>query len=179
MELKGATAAVTGGASGLGAATARALAAAGAKVAVWDLQEDKGVELAKEIGGVFCKANVADEASVTGALDHTVSSLGTPRVLVNCAGIAIGEKTVGKNGAHKLDSFRKVIEVNLIGTFNCIRLTTERMVDLDPVNDDGERGVVISTASIRVPSVTSGSSSPWRITSRTRRSFRPRLPAGW
>ncbi|MBB5517531.1 3-hydroxyacyl-CoA dehydrogenase [Amphiplicatus metriothermophilus] len=147
MKLSAASAIVTGGASGLGAATAEALAREGAKVAIWDLNADKGEALAEKLGGVFCSANVADEQSVQAALANTLDAIGTPRVLVNCAGIAIGEKTVGKNGPHRLDSFRKVIEVNLIGAFNCIRLVAAEMEKLDPL-EDGERGVIINTASV-------------------------------
>jgi len=148
MKLEGVSAAVTGGASGLGGATAEALAAAGAKVAIWDLQADKGEAHAKKIGGVFVETNVTDEASVTAALDATEKAHGAPRILINCAGIGSAAKTVGRDGAYPLDAFKKVIDVNLIGTFNCIRLAAERMSKLDPVTDDGERGVVVNTASV-------------------------------
>lgn len=147
MHIKGQSAIVTGGASGLGGATAEALAAAGAKVALWDLNVVKGEALADKIKGVFCKTNVADEASVAAALEASVSAIGAPRILVNCAGIAVGEKTVGKSGPHPLDVFRKVIDVNLIGTFNCIRLVAAEMERLEPLAD-GERGVIINTASV-------------------------------
>ena len=147
MKLSGESAVITGGASGLGGATAEALHAAGMKVALWDLNEDKGEALAKKLGGVFCKVNVADEESVKSALTKTISDIGAPRILVNCAGIAIGEKTVGKNGPHRLEAFRKVLDVNLIGTFNCIRLVAEEMEKLDGL-EDGERGVIINTASV-------------------------------
>ena len=147
MLLAGHSAVITGGASGLGAATARGLAKEGVKVALWDLNEDKGNELAAELGGVFCSTNVADENSVKAALGKTVAAIGAPRFLVNCAGVAIGEKTVGKNGAHKLESFKRIIDINLVGTFNCIRLVAEAMEKLDPL-DDGERGAIINTASV-------------------------------
>ena len=147
MKFSGESAIVTGGASGLGGATAEALHVTGMKVAIWDLNEEKGRELAKKLGGVFCKVDVASEDSVKAALTETISEIGGPRVLVNCAGIAIGEKTVGKNGPHRLDAFRKVLEVNLIGTFNCIRLVAEEMEKLDGLDDD-ERGVIINTASV-------------------------------
>ncbi|MFZ5616151.1 MAG: 3-hydroxyacyl-CoA dehydrogenase [Pseudomonadota bacterium] len=147
MKLTGHSAIVTGGASGLGAATAEALVAAGCKVALWDMNADKGEALAKKLGGVFCSVNVADEASVKAGLDKTIAAIGAPRILVNCAGVAIGEKTIGKNGPHKLDSFKRVIDVNLIGTFNCIRLVAEAMEKLDSL-EDGERGVIINTASV-------------------------------
>ena len=147
MKLSGATAIVTGGASGLGAATAKALAAEGARVALWDMNAEKGEPLARELGGVFHVVNVADEASVSAALAATEAALGGPRILVNCAGIAIGAKTVGKDGPHRLDLYKKVIDVNLVGTFNCIRLVAASMEKLDP-QADGERGVVINTASV-------------------------------
>lgn len=147
MKLNGQSAIVTGGASGLGAATAEALHAAGVKVALWDMNAEKGEALAKKLGGVFCNVNVTDEASVKAGLEKAIAANGAPRILVNCAGIATAEKTIGKNGAHKLDNFRRVIEINLIGTFNCIRLVSEAMEKLDTL-EDGARGVIISTASV-------------------------------
>jgi NAD(P)-dependent dehydrogenase (short-subunit alcohol dehydrogenase family) len=147
MKISGHSAIVTGGASGLGAATAEAIASAGGKVALFDMNAEKGEALAAKLGGVFCSVNVADEASVSAGLDKAVAAIGVPRILVNCAGVAIGEKTVGKNGPHKLDSYRRVIEINLIGTFNCIRLVAAKMETLDPLGD-GERGVIINTASV-------------------------------
>jgi NAD(P)-dependent dehydrogenase (short-subunit alcohol dehydrogenase family) len=147
MIFKDVSAVVTGGASGLGAATAEALSEAGAKVALWDMNAEKGEAQARKIGGVFSKTNVADEASVTAALAEAVKAHGAPRILVNCAGIATGEKTVGKNGPHVLDNFRRTIEINLIGTFNCIRLVAAEMEKLEPL-EDGERGVIINTASV-------------------------------
>ena len=147
MDLKNKSAIVTGGASGLGGATAEALAAAGSKVAIWDLNEEKGEALAEKLGGVFAKTNVADEESVSAALTKSVDAIGAPRVLVNCAGIATGEKTLGKNGPHVLDNFKRVLDVNLTGTFNCIRLVVAKMESLEP-QEDGERGVVINTASV-------------------------------
>lgn len=147
MKLDGIGAIVTGAASGLGEATARALAAAGAKVTIFDLNADAGEAVAKDIGGLFAKVDVTSEDSVTAGLDAAEQAHGPARVLVNCAGIAIGEKTVGKGEPHKLDSFSKTITINLIGTFNCIRLTAARMCDLDP-QEDGERGVIVNTASV-------------------------------
>jgi NAD(P)-dependent dehydrogenase (short-subunit alcohol dehydrogenase family) len=147
MKLSGHSAVVTGGASGLGAATAEALTASGVKVALWDMNAEKGEALAKKLGGVFCKTDVASEESVKSALDATIASIGAPRILVNCAGIGVAEKTIGKNGAHNLANYKRVIEINLIGTFNCIRLVAEKMEKLDPL-EDGERGVVINTASV-------------------------------
>ncbi|MEM8772175.1 MAG: 3-hydroxyacyl-CoA dehydrogenase [Pseudomonadota bacterium] len=153
MNLNGTSAIVTGGASGLGGATAEALSKEGVKVAIWDLQEDKGQAHAETIGGVFCKVDVSSEDSVAGAVAKSVDAHGAPSILVNCAGIATGEKTVGHNRetgetkAHKLENFRKVIEVNLIGTFNCIRLVAQQMEKNEP-QDHGERGVIINTASV-------------------------------
>lgn len=147
MKLSGTSAIITGGASGLGAATATALHNEGVKVALWDLNEEKGDALAKELGGVFCKTNVADEASVTDSLAKAVAAHGTPSILVNCAGIGTAEKTLGKNGVHKLDHYKRVIEINLVGTFNCIRLVAEQMEKNTP-QADGERGVIINTASV-------------------------------
>jgi len=147
MNLSGTSAIITGGASGLGAATAERLSAEGVKVALWDLNEEKGEALASKLGGIFCKTDVTDDASVSGSLEKSVSAHSVPSVLVNCAGIAIGEKTIGKNGAHRLESFSKVIQINLIGTFNCIRLVAAEMEKNEP-QDDGERGVIINTASV-------------------------------
>ncbi|WP_375201917.1 3-hydroxyacyl-CoA dehydrogenase [Hyphococcus sp.] len=147
MKFSGTSAIITGGASGLGAATAEALAKEGVKVALWDLNEEKGEALAKELGGIFCKTNVADEASVQDSLAKAVAAHGTPWILVNCAGIGTAEKTLGKNGVHNLDHYKRVIEINLIGTFNCIRLVAAEMEKNDP-QADGERGVIINTASV-------------------------------
>ena len=147
MKLSGTSAIVTGSASGLGAATAEALHAEGVKVALWDLNAEKGEALAAKLGGAFCSVDVSNEASVAAAVEKSVAANGTPSILVNCAGIAMGEKTVGKNGPHRLDSFKKVIDVNLIGTFNCIRLVAAEMEKNDP-QADGERGVIVNTASV-------------------------------
>ncbi len=147
MKLDKTAAIVTGAASGLGEATARRLAAAGAKVTIFDLNAERGEAVAKDIGGLFAKVNVTDEDSVTAGLDAAAAAHGDARILVNCAGIAIGEKTVGKGEPHALNSFTKVITINLIGTFNCIRLAAARMVALEPL-EDGERGVIVNTASV-------------------------------
>lgn len=147
MKLQGIAAVVTGGASGLGEATARELASAGAKVTIFDINEERGREIASELGGAFAKVDVTNEDSINAGLDLGRQAHGEARVLVNCAGIAIGEKTVSKGTPHKLDAFTRVIQINLIGTFNCIRLAAARMVGLDPL-DDGERGVVVNTASV-------------------------------
>lgn len=147
MKLSGVSAIVTGGASGLGGATAEALTGAGVKVAIWDLNEEKGKALAEKLGGVFSSVDVSSEDSVASALADTVAAHGTPSILVNCAGIATGEKTVGKNGPHRLESFKKVLDVNLAGSFNCIRLVSAEMEKNVP-QEDGERGVIINTASV-------------------------------
>ncbi|RMF12310.1 MAG: 3-hydroxyacyl-CoA dehydrogenase [Alphaproteobacteria bacterium] len=147
MKLDGTAAIVTGGASGLGEATARGLAAAGAKVTIFDLNEERGQAVARDIGGLFANVDVTREDSVSAGLDAGAQAHGEARILVNCAGIAIGEKTVGKGQPHGLDSFSKVISINLIGTFNCIRLAAARMVALEPL-EDNERGVLVNTASV-------------------------------
>lgn len=147
MDIQGVAAIVTGGASGLGGATARMLAANGAKVAIFDLNEDAGQAMAREIGGVFVSVNVADDASVAAGLDAAERAHGTARILVNCAGVAPAIKTVGKeNVPHPLDVYRKTIEVNLIGTFNCISKFAARLAAADPVGE--ERGVIVNTASV-------------------------------
>lgn len=145
---------VTGGASGLGAATARKLASHGVKVGVFDLNEEQGNTVAAEIGGVFAKCDVTDEASVASALQVARKAHGQERILVNCAGIAIGARLLRKDretGAvtpHSIASFSKVVQVNLIGTFIMMSQSAAGMVTLDPLNDDGERGVIVSTASV-------------------------------
>jgi len=146
MDIAGKVFIVTGGASGLGEGTARMLASAGATVVVADLQAERGEAVAKEIGGAFVKCDVASEADGQAAVAKAVS-LGKLMGLVNCAGIAPAVKTVGKDGAHPLATFTKTITVNLIGTFNMIRLAAEAMAKNDP-EVTGERGVLISTASV-------------------------------
>ncbi|MFC5428721.1 3-hydroxyacyl-CoA dehydrogenase [Paraburkholderia denitrificans] len=137
---------ITGGASGLGAATARLIAAEGGKPVIADLNEDAGVALAKELGGVFVKCNVAGEEDGARAV-AAATALGTLRGLVNCAGIAPAVKTVGKDGPHPLDVFAKTISVNLIGTFNMIRLAAAAITQTAPA-EGGERGVIVNTASV-------------------------------
>ena len=139
---------VTGGASGLGEATVRQLVGQGARAVIVDLNRERGEALAEELGDgvVFAETNVTDADDVAKAV-AAAQELGTLRVAVSCAGIGPAAKTVGKKGAHPLDLYRKVIEVNLIGTFNVLRLSAEAMCGNEP-NDDGERGVVINTASI-------------------------------
>jgi len=147
MDLKGIAAIVTGGASGLGGATAELLAAQGAKVTIFDLAEESGRVHAKKIGGNFIKVNVADEVSVEEGLGEAEAANGIARVLVNCAGIVYGGKTVGRDGqAHALDQFRKVIDVNLVGTFNVLSKFAARLVKAELIGE--ERGVIINTASV-------------------------------
>ena len=147
MDLKGVAAIVTGGASGLGGATAAMLAAQGAKVTLFDLSEEQGEAQARTIGGLFAKVDVTDEDSVTAGLDAAEAAHGVARVLVNCAGIAPPVKTVGKeNVPHALNVYRKVIEVNLIGTFNVLSKFAARLAAADPIGE--ERGVIVNTASV-------------------------------
>ncbi|MFC9518063.1 3-hydroxyacyl-CoA dehydrogenase [Nocardiaceae bacterium NPDC056970] len=147
MIVKDSVALVTGGASGLGLATAKALLADGASVVILDLPSSNGEVVAKELGDRvrFAAGDVTDEASVVAALD-LAESLGSLRVTVNCAGIGNAIKTVGKQGAFPLADFTKIINVNLVGTFNVLRLAAERIAETDPI--EGERGVIINTASV-------------------------------
>jgi NAD(P)-dependent dehydrogenase (short-subunit alcohol dehydrogenase family) len=147
MELRDAGMIVAGGASGLGAATARALAERGARVAIADLNEDSANALADEIGGVAFKADVTKEDEVEAAVAGAVEALGGLRLAVSCAGIGWAERTVGKNGPANLQPFETVIRVNLIGTFNVLRLAAAAMASNEPA-EDGERGAIVMTASI-------------------------------
>ena len=145
---------VTGGASGLGAATARALAAKGAKVAIFDMNEEKGNALASELGGVFCKVNVTSEEDVDAGFAKAREAHGQERILVNCAGIGNAIKTASRSkedGSIKhypLSAFEFVIQVNLIGTFRCIAKSAAGMLTLDPLSEDGDRGAIVNTASV-------------------------------
>lgn len=146
MDIQGKVFIVTGGASGLGEGTARMLAAHGAKVVVADMQADKGQAVAAEINGRFVRCDVSSETDGQ-AVVQQATALGKLMGLVNCAGVAPAEKTVGKNGAHSLALYQKVITVNLVGSFNMIRLAAEAMSQNEP-EATGERGVLISTASV-------------------------------
>jgi len=150
MDINGASAIVTGGASGIGAATARLLAQRGAKVVVADLQEDKGNAMADEIGGAFCKVDVTKTDDIINAVEMA-KSMGPLRVLVNSAGIGWAQRTVGKDGSYdsaaNLDAYKKVIAINLVGTFDCIRLAATVMSTTEPLND-GERGAIVNIASV-------------------------------
>lgn len=145
---QGIAAVVTGGASGLGAATARRLAAAGVKVTLFDMNVEQGEAIAKEIGGAFVAVDVTSDDSVKAGFAAARERFGVERILVNCAGIAPVAKTTSRGEPHPLDMFEKVIAVNLVGTFRCIAHSSTAMVELDPVTADGERGVIVSTASV-------------------------------
>jgi len=147
MNPSGIVAIVTGGGSGLGEATARALAAKGAKVAIFDVGMERAEKVASEIGGIAVRCDVSSAEKGEAAVAEVAEKLGEPRILVNCAGIGIAMKTLGKDGPHPLDLYRKVIEVNLIGTFNMIRLVADRTQKLEPLAG-GERGVIVNTASV-------------------------------
>ncbi|HEX5393408.1 MAG TPA: SDR family NAD(P)-dependent oxidoreductase, partial [Rhodocyclaceae bacterium] len=149
MQLEGNTFLISGGASGLGAATARDFHAHGARVVIADLAADKGHALVEELGAgaTFTALNVADEASAQAAVDHALATFGALHGLINCAGIGPACKVLGKEGPHPLDFFSRVVNVNLTGSFNMVRLTAEAMAKNAP-NEEGERGVIINTASI-------------------------------
>jgi len=147
MQIRNSIFLVTGGASGLGAATAQMAAASGAKVVIADLQAEAGEKLAKDIGGKYCRCDVTSDADGKAAVAAAVQGFGGIHVLVNCAGIAIAERTLGKEAPHDLARFSKVIAINLIGTFNMIRLAADAMAKAGP-NAAGERGVIINTASV-------------------------------
>ncbi|MGE5148313.1 MAG: SDR family NAD(P)-dependent oxidoreductase [Candidatus Eiseniibacteriota bacterium] len=147
MDVKGQAAIVTGGASGLGAATARALAEAGAKVGVLDINLEGAMKMAKEIGGIAVDCNVTDPAAAEAAIAKAREAHGAARVLVNCAGIGTAKRIVGREAPMPLEDFTRVININLIGTFNMMRLAAFDMAKLPPLEDD-ERGVIISSASV-------------------------------
>lgn len=149
MQLTNAVAIVTGGASGLGEACVRRFVAHGAKVVIADLNEERGGALTTELGATtqFVKTDVSSEKDMETVVETAMSAFGGVQILVNCAGIGLALRTVGKEGAHPLDWFERVIKVNLVGTFNAIRLTAAAMQKNDP-NDEGERGVIINTASV-------------------------------
>ena len=154
MKLDNSVAAVvTGGASGLGEATARALAAQGVKVAIFDMNEARGEEVAAEIGGVFCKVNVTSDADVDAGFEKARAAHGQERILVNCAGTGNAIKTASRDKAtgeakhFPLDAFDRIIQINLVGTFRCIAKSAKGMLDLEPL-EDGERGAIVNTASV-------------------------------
>ena len=154
MQLNSSVSAViTGGASGLGAATARLLAASGVKVALFDMNEEQGEALAKELGGVFCKVDVTSEADVDAGFAKAREAIGQERILINCAGTGVAVKTASRDKETKepkhfpVDQFDKIVQINLIGSFRCAAKSAMGMLDLDPL-EDGERGVIIHTASV-------------------------------
>jgi NAD(P)-dependent dehydrogenase (short-subunit alcohol dehydrogenase family) len=146
MKIEGSVALVTGGASGLGEATARRLAAGGAKVTIVDRPQSDGERVAREIGGVFCAADVTDGKQVEQAVRTTVEKLGGLQIVINCAGVGTAARTLTKQGPMPLELFKKVVEINLIGSFNVIRLAAARISEGKP-NPEGERGVIVNTAS--------------------------------
>ena len=147
MQLKGVAAVVTGGASGLGQATARELAAAGAKVALFDLNLQAAEAAARDMGAIAIECDVTSAASAEAAVAIAAAKQGEARILVNCAGVGTPAKAVGRDGPLPLEAFNKVVQINLVGTFNLIRLCAARMQKLEPLAD-GERGVIINTASV-------------------------------
>ncbi len=149
MDVNGSAAIISGGASGLGEATARELARLGATVVIADLNEERGKAVADELGGVFARTDVSDDEQVQAAVDAAVATGKPLRVVVNSAGIGWAERTVNRDGApHSPASYRKVIEVNLIGTFNLMRIGAAAIAKTEPADADGQRGVVINTASV-------------------------------
>jgi NAD(P)-dependent dehydrogenase (short-subunit alcohol dehydrogenase family) len=148
------TAVITGGASGLGAATARALAAHGVKVAIFDFNAEKGEALAGTLGGVFCKVDVTSEADVDAGFAKSRAALGQERILVNCAGTGNAIKTASRDKQTReikhfpIDAFNRIIQINLVGTFRCIAKSAAGMLTLEPLDANGERGVIINTASV-------------------------------
>jgi NAD(P)-dependent dehydrogenase (short-subunit alcohol dehydrogenase family) len=148
MEINDHIAIVTGGASGLGAATVRMLAEKGARVAVLDINENLARQIADEVGGIAVPVDVANDISVAAALQTVRSRLGVARIVVNAAGTGIGRKITSSKGPHPLESFKRVVDINLTGTFDVCRLAATDMIGLTPVTADGERGVFVNVASI-------------------------------
>jgi len=149
MNIQGSVAMVVGGASGMAKASAELLASLGAKIAICDLESSNGQDVAKDLGGesIFCPINVLDSDSIAGALNQIVETFGALHIVVNTAGGGVAQRTLSKNGPHDLADFQKVIDLNLVGSFDLLRQSTEKMSHNEP-NEDGERGVVINTASI-------------------------------
>jgi len=149
MEIKDSVAVVTGGASGLGKACVRNLVNRGGKVAIFDFAEDRGEKVASELGDAvtFCMTDITDEANVQAAIDKTIEAFGAIHIAVNCAGVGIPAKVLGKEGPMSMDHFNKVVQINLMGTMNVVRLAAEKMVK-NQGSDDGEKGVVINVASV-------------------------------
>ena len=148
MNVSGLAAVVTGGGSGLGAATVQSLCEQGMKVAALDLNQEAIEDIAEETGALGLLCDVADEESAKAALDAASAQHGVARLLVNCAGIAPPQRIVGRDGASPLDDFKNVIDINLTGTYNMMRLFAETLIPADVLDDDGERGVIVNTASV-------------------------------
>ena len=148
MNLENLPALVTGGGSGMGAATAQILSGRGARVAVVDRDIDAARKTAQQINGLAFEADVSSAQSVEAALQQIMEEWGAPRVAVSCAGIAPASRIVGREGPHDLDLFQQVININLVGTFNVLRLCATRMAELEPLSESGSRGVIINTASV-------------------------------
>ena len=148
MEIKDSVAVVTGGASGLGEACVRNLVNRGGKVSIFDFAQDRGEKVAMELGNsvIFCMTDITDEANVQAAIDKTIEAFGAIHIAVNCAGVGIPAKVLGKEGPMSMDHFNKVVQINLMGTMNVVRLAAEKMVK-NKGNDDGEKGIVINVAS--------------------------------
>jgi len=148
------SAVVTGGASGLGEATARAFAAKGVKVGIFDMNEERGQQVASDIGGIFAKVNVADEASLDAGFAAVRATHGTERLLINCAGIGLGMKTASRKRdtgeilAHDVAAYKRVLDINLFGSFLCASKSAAAMMALEPLDPDGERGLIVNTASV-------------------------------
>lgn len=147
MQIKNNVALITGGNSGLGAETGRHLAKLGAKVALLDLKINQAKQIANETSGIAIVCDVTDEKSMANALQQIIAELGTPRICINCAGIAPAKKIIGRDGVMPLDDFKQVIDINLIGTFNIMRIATQAMAQAEML-DDGMRGIIINTASV-------------------------------
>lgn len=148
MEIKTCAAIVTGGASGMGAATARMLSQAGASVAIFDSNETAALQMAAEINGLGLHCDVTNEASVQAAIATAAQLQGPARICINCAGIVHGRRMINQQGTMPLDDFRRIIEVNLLGTFNVMRLASAAMIPLSVMGESAERGIIINTASI-------------------------------
>jgi NAD(P)-dependent dehydrogenase (short-subunit alcohol dehydrogenase family) len=150
MDLKDKVAVITGGASGLGRATVKRFVANGGKAAIFDMNEEKANQLVQEFPGkvIFCNVNVTDEASVVAGIAATMKEFGAIHICCNFAGTGNAMRTMGKKGPFPLDEFNRIIQINLVGTFNVLRLCAEKMADNEVLNDDGGRGVIINTASI-------------------------------
>ena len=147
MQISDTCAVITGGASGLGEATARQFAAAGAKVTLLDRDAERGEAVAAELGGTFAQTDVTSEESVAAAIAKAKSAMGKITAAINCAGIGTAEKTLGKNGPHSLDHYKRILDINLMGSFNVARLAAAEMVKNEP-DSDGARGVIVNTASV-------------------------------